>query len=71
MALNSDVDLVALGQSNTVHRFQIVVYGRLIYKNDGFDQDDYENRIWQNYYDLLDDIKPMLEDIQKTGKVYG
>ncbi len=71
LALNCDVDLVALSQSNTVHRFQIVAYGELIYKNADFDQDDYENRIWQNYYDLLDDIKPMLENIQKTGKVYG
>lgn len=71
LLIHTDIDLTNLNKASTVLQMQIVAYAQSLYEDDVFNKDEYENRIFQDYVDYRDDIKPLLEEINQTGTIYG
>lgn len=69
--LHRDVDLVDLQQASTVMRFQVVSTGERIYAQDENKIAWWELQVYQLYFTLNDDRRPILEEIKKTGTIYG
>ena len=69
--LHRDVDLIDLQQASTVMRFQVVSTGERIYTQDENKMAWWELQAYQLYLTLNDDRRPILDEIQKTGTIYG
>lgn len=66
-----DVDLVDLQSASTVIQFQVVSTGQRIFTQDENAMVWWELKVYQLYLTLNDDRKPILEEIKKTGTIYG
>lgn len=69
--LHRDVDLVDLQKASTVMRFQVVSTGERVYTQDENKMAWWELQVYQLYFTLNDDRKPILEEIKKSGTIYG
>nr|WKN34085.1 nucleotidyltransferase domain-containing protein [Tunicatimonas sp. TK19036] len=69
--LHRDVDLIDLQQASTVMRFQVVSTSERIYTQDENKMAWWELQVYQLYLTLNDDRKPILDEIKKTGTIYG
>ena len=69
--LNKDVDLVDLQSASTVMQFQVITQGKRLYDADFAFCEQFEDKVYQLYLTLNDDRKFILDEIRKTGKIYG
>ncbi|MGB3588897.1 MAG: nucleotidyltransferase domain-containing protein, partial [Tunicatimonas sp.] len=69
--LRNEIDLVDLQQASTVMQFQVVSTGERIYCRDENELAWWELKVYQLYLTLNDDRKPILEEIKRTGTIYG
>lgn len=66
-----DVDLVDLHGATTVLSYQIIMKGIRLYARDATAAVWFELRLLQLYFQLNEDRRPILEQIAKTGTIYG
>lgn len=69
--LHREVDLIDLQQASTVMQFQVVSTGERIFAADEQYMPWWELKVYQLYLTLNDDRKPILEEIRKSGHIYG
>lgn len=69
--VNREVDLVDIGVANTVLQMQIVATGTRIYTSDFKLSELFDSRVFWNYLTLNEDRREIMEEIAKTGTVYG
>jgi len=69
--LKQEVDLVDLQSASTVIQFQVVSTGERIYCRDENEMAWWELKVYQLYLTLNDDRRPILEEIKRTGTIYG
>lgn len=69
--LHKEVDLVDLQCASTVMQFQIVRNGKRLFSADFAFCEHFEDKVFQLYLTLNDDRKPILDEVKKTGKIYG
>lgn len=63
--------LVDIGVANTVLQMQIVATGTRIYTSDFKLSELYDSRVFWNYLTFNEDRREIMEEIAKTGTVYG
>ena len=69
--LNRDVDLVDLNQASEVMQFQVVHYGQRIFARVNQEAEKYEDKVYSLYVDLCELRKPIIDNIQESGSIYG
>ena len=68
--INREVDLIDLSTATTVLQFQVISTGSRLFAADE-NIDWFESKVYWNYLTLNEDRQMILDDIAKTGKVYG
>lgn len=73
LALNKDVDLVDLKESSEVFQAQIISTGKRIYTDANLlmEVELFEDRVFQAYIYLKENIQPILKGIKSTGQIYN
>lgn len=66
-----NVDLIDMSKAGLMTIAQILHKGERIFEREKLAADEYEMRMVSNYYSYKDDIKPILDQIKKEGRIYG
>jgi len=67
--LSCDVDLVALNETNTIFRYQILSLGNRIY-GEGYDVESFETLAYSFYLRFQEERKPIVDEIMKNKSVF-
>jgi len=70
-SLKKEVDLVDLQSASTVMQFQVVRNGKRLFTADFSYCERFEDKVFQLYLTLNDERKPILDEIKKSGNIYG
>jgi predicted nucleotidyltransferase len=73
LLLNKDVDLVNLRTCSEVFQAQVIYKGSRIYnhKESLKEVELFEDRVFQSYLYLKENIRPILEETKNSGQIYG
>jgi len=66
--LSKDIDLIDLGKTNTVFRYQIISQGKRIY-GQGYELDTFETLAYSFYLRFQEERKPIIDAIYKDGTI--
>lgn len=65
------VDVVNLNEAETAIQYEIVSKAKRFYCTDDDAADYFEQRVWEDFLTYIDDIQSILDDFNKTGRLYG
>ena len=68
--LSLDVDLIALTQTNTIFRYQILSTAERIY-GEGYDVESFETLAYSFYLRFQEERKPIVDAIMENRSVFG
>lgn len=69
--VHREVDLVDLTAADTVLRMQVVGTGQRMYASDFAKSEAWDSLVYSMYLKLNDDRREILDEIAKSGKIYG
>lgn len=71
MKLNKDVEIIDIRNTSTAFAAQIISSRSVLYCNDEHARKDFEIRAFNDYVNLKDERKKILESLISGGRVYG
>lgn len=69
--IKSDVDLINLDYINDDFRYEILMNGKILYCKEQLKFELYKLDMCQQYFDLNESRKTIIERIKNGGKIYG
>ncbi len=70
-AIKNDMDLINLEDSKDDFRYEILMNGKTLYCKDELKFELYKLAKCQEYFDLNESRKPIIERVKNGGKIYG
>jgi predicted nucleotidyltransferase len=67
---NKDVDLVDMSKAGDVLKMEIICKGEIVYNISENDRGFFESRIVEDYMDYKEWVRPIEEEIVKSGSVF-
>ncbi len=69
--IKNDVDLINLDNINDDFKYEILMTGKTLYCKEQLKFELYKLDMYQEYFDLNDSRKSIIEKIKNGGKIYG
>lgn len=70
-AIKNDMDLINLEDIKDDFRYEILMNGKTLYCKDELKFELYKLAKYQEYFDLNESRKPIIERVKNGGKIYG
>lgn len=69
--IKKDIDLINLDNSNDDFKYEILMNGKTLYCKDELKFELYKLDMYQEYFELQESRKSIIERIKNGGKIYG